>query len=121
MAEFKNLPHIKYDHEKPDYFSIDPMKPIIEEFMTDFRIQEENHIMRAVAGVGISVDKPRLLQALTDARAFYEEGYRAAMNRADVVEVVRCGECIHRGNLQACDGRPLDWYCPNGVRKGNGE
>lgn len=37
---------------------------------------------------------------------------------ADVVEVVRCGDCIHRGNLQACDGRPLDWYCPNGVRKG---
>jgi hypothetical protein len=44
-----------------------------------------------------------------------------AIPTVDAVEVVRCGECIHRGNLQECDGRPLDWYCPNGVRKGEGE
>lgn len=93
MAELKNLPHIKYDYVKPDYFSVDPMKPLIEEMVGELRIQEENHIMKAVADVGISVDKPRLLQALTDAKAFYEEGYRAAMNRADVVEVVRCKDC----------------------------
>lgn len=81
MAELKNLPHIKYDYEKPDYFSIDPMKPLIEEIIGEFRIQEENNIMKAVSDVGIVVDKPRLLQALTDAKAFYEEGYRAAMYR----------------------------------------
>lgn len=49
------------------------------------------------------------------------DGCKRYKSKADVVEVVRCGECIHRGNLQECDGRPLDWYCPNGVRKGEGE
>lgn len=64
---------------------IDPIKPIIEEIIGEFRIQEEEHIMRAVADVGITVDKPRLMKALEDAKSFYEEGYRAAMNKADAV------------------------------------
>ena len=75
---------------------IDPMKPLIEEFMTEWRIQHDDNVMKAVADVGIVVDKPRLMQALTDAKAFYEEGYRAAMNRADVVEVVRCKDCKYQ-------------------------
>lgn len=90
MAEYNNLLHMGYDYEKPDEY-IDPMKPIIEEIMGEFRIQQEDNVMKAVADVGIYVDKPRLMQALTDAKAFYEEGYRAAMQRADVVEV-RHGE-----------------------------
>ena len=84
MAEYKDL--LKYDYEKPE-FPIDPMKPLIEEIMSEFRIQHDDNVMKAVADVGIVVDKPRLMQALTDAKAFYEEGYRAAMQRADVVEV----------------------------------
>ena len=92
MVEYNNLLHMGYDYEKPDEY-IDPMKPIIEEIMGEFRIQQEDNVMKAVADVGIYVDKPRLMQALTDAKAFYEEGYRAAMQRADVVEVVRCKDC----------------------------
>ena len=79
---------------------IEPMKPIIEQIMSNIRTQQEDAIMRAVCDCGIVVDKERLVQALTDARAFYEEGYRAAMNAADVVEVVRCKDCKHR----------VDWH-----------
>lgn len=62
------------------------MKPLIDEFLTDFRIQQEDNVMRAIGEVGICVDKPRLEKALTDARAFYDEGYRAAMRSDDVVQ-----------------------------------
>ena len=71
-------------------YEIPAMKPLIEEFLRDFRLQEEDNIMRAVGEVGIHVDKQRLLQALTDARDFYEEGFRAAMRL-----IVRCGQCQH--------------------------
>ena len=134
MDEFKNLPHLKYDCGKPNEY-IDPMKPLIEEFMTDFRIQEENHIMRAVADVGIVVDKPRLMQALTDAKAFYEEGYMAAMNRPNVVEVVRCKDCKYfvKYKCRADGGMEQmmctlvngtydeNWYCADGVAKMDGK
>lgn len=37
---------------------------------------------------------------------------------ADVVEVVRCGECIYRtSNNQRCIGRKKDWFCADGERK----
>ena len=98
MADFKDLPHHKYDHEKPEY-RIDPMEPLIEEIVTDFRRQHDDNIMKAVADVGIVVDKPRLIQALTDAKAFYEEGYRAAMTKADLVGVVRCKDCKYWGGV----------------------
>ena len=106
MAEYNNLPHMGYDYEKPDEY-IDPMKPIIEEIMGEFRIQQEDNVMKAVADVGIYVDKPRLMQALTDAKAFYEEGYRAAMQRADAVEV-RHGEWLP--DYEIFVNEPFDTY-----------
>ena len=109
MTEYKNLPHMEYDYEKPNEY-IDPMKPIIEEIVGEFRIQEENLIMRAVADVGIYVDKPRLIQALTDAKAFYEEGYRAAMRKANVVEV-RHGEWEKDPITIRDDGEIYDYRC----------
>ena len=37
---------------------------------------------------------------------------------ADVVEVVRCGECRHRTNgWPMCKGRPMDWFCAAGWRR----
>ena len=39
----------------------------------------------------------------------------AAIPAADVVEVVRCGECIFRtSGYPSCQGRPNDWFCANG-------
>ena len=38
---------------------------------------------------------------------------------ADVVKVVRCGECAYRNSGRpSCQGRRKDWFCPRGVRKG---
>ena len=105
---------------------IEPMKPIIEQIMSSIRTQQEDAIMRAVCDCGIVVDKERLVQALTDARSFYEEGYRAAMNAADVVEVVRCRECVHRLQGGYCktiaDGRATkavndNFFCGYGERR----
>ena len=37
---------------------------------------------------------------------------------ADVVEVVHCGECIHRTKgYPSCKGRPRNWFCANGERR----
>lgn len=39
---------------------------------------------------------------------------------ADVVEVVRCGECRERTSGRTfCQGRPKDWFCASGARRIN--
>lgn len=52
------------------------MQPIIELIQTQLQTELEGQILRAVQKVGVSVDKDRLLKALTDAKAFYDEGYK---------------------------------------------
>ena len=39
--------------------------------------------------------------------------------KAELVEVVRCGECIHRHDPRrfSCQGRHMDWFCADGVRR----
>lgn len=56
---------------------MDDMKPIIEMIQGQLESQIEGEVYRAVQHVGINVDKERLLQALKDARAFWQEGYEA--------------------------------------------
>jgi len=56
------------------------MEPIIKLFQTQMRMEQEGHILKAVADVGVHVNKERLLKALQDARSFYEEGYEAGLN-----------------------------------------
>lgn len=108
---------------------IESMKPIIEQIVTDICTKEENHIMKAVYDVGIVVDKFRLSQALTDATTFYKEGYRAAMGRSDVVEVVHCGDCkqyaINFSERHKCKqfnvSMPKNGFCSHGERKEGAE
>jgi hypothetical protein len=57
----------------------DTMEPIIELHYSQLRMEQENEIMRAVQRMDVNVDKERLLQALTDARRFWQEGYEACM------------------------------------------
>lgn len=99
-------------------YIIQPMEPIIEEILRDFRLQQDENVMRAVGEVGIHVDKPRLLQALTDASAFYEEGYRAAMR--SIVHCLYCehyehGKCHHprHNHVQSIEQDPTD-FCSYG-------
>ena len=35
------------------------------------------------------------------------------------VKVVRCKDCVYRHTRPSCQGRSLEWYCPNGERKTN--
>lgn len=55
----------------------------------DVRVIQDETIVRAVHDIaGITVDRDRLVLALTKASAFYEEGYRAGKKAADVAKVV---------------------------------
>lgn len=53
------------------------MEPIIKTYMTELNAQMEEEILKVCHSYGIDVNKERLMQALTDARKFYDEGYRA--------------------------------------------
>ena len=53
------------------------MEPIIRAYHAAMEAQFEGEVLKACQRVGIEVDKERLVQALTDARKFYDEGYRA--------------------------------------------
>lgn len=67
------------------------LEPIIKVHMTELNAQMEGDVLKVCHSYGIEVDKERLMQALTDARKFYDEGYRDG--RSDAVEVVRCEDC----------------------------
>lgn len=82
-----------------------PMKPIIEQIMGQMHTEYENGVMRAVQSYDFNVDKDRLTQALTDARAFYEEGYRAALREQEQREQ----GCLY------CDGTEGDLYFHEGA------
>lgn len=73
------------------YGQAESMMPIIEMMAKDIRMKQEECITNAVHEVGVFVDKERLVQALTDARAFYDEGYRAGYHAARMAEVERDG------------------------------
>lgn len=88
-----------------------PMKPIIEQIMGQMHTEYENGVMRAVQSYDFNVDKDRLTQALTDARAFYEEGYRAALREQEQREQ-GCEDCsaFYESNYKFCPycGRRLE-------------
>ena len=86
--------------------NIPEMEPIITLFQKQVRMEQEGQALKAVADIGIHVDKERLLKALTDARSFYEEGYEAgakgAVHQRDIpINPVR----KNRGHYS-------DDYCP---------
>ena len=39
------------------------------------------------------------------------------IDSGQLVEVVRCKDCVYRHTNPHCHGRPMDWYCPNGERR----
>ena len=79
MSEHKRL---KYDQAE-----IPSMEPIITQYWRDVNAQIEDNMLYVVkSALGFHVDRERLLQALTDAKAFYEEGYRAAMRSRSLEE-----------------------------------
>ena len=75
-------------------------------YMTDIQTQiikqQEEQILKAVQSVAVGVDHEELFRALKYDRNQYEKGYQDAVHDKDLVEVVRCKDCIH-------------WYEPDGV------
>lgn len=61
------------------------MMPIIEVFQTQMRMEQEAQVLKAVADVGVHVDKERLIKALTDAKSFWQEGYH--QGKKDAVDI----------------------------------
>ena len=43
------------------------------------------------------------------------------MAAANLVPVVRCKDCVHRRTNPHCQGRSMNWYCPNGERRRNND
>lgn len=104
---------------------MDGMKPMIETYYRN-RIEDmENNILKAVADVGIVVNKERLEKALYDAHSFYHEGYAAAEKRfwrhgRWVNERMLVGGFAEKWGCDcSCCGRTIEeplWkpdYCPN--------
>lgn len=91
------------------------MPRIIEAIVSDMQIKQEGCILRAVQEViSIDIDKPRLIRALTNAEAFWHEGYEAGRASLrpkgewiDKVEfnngervIATCSNCKDRGELR---------------------
>lgn len=53
------------------------MEPIIKVLVTEMQTKIEDDCLKVCQSYGFDVDKERLRQALTDAKAFYDEGYDA--------------------------------------------
>ena len=97
------------------------MKPIIELIQTNMRMEQEGAVMRAVANVGVNVDKERLVRAIEDARSFWLEGYNEGVNAgrphgrwvgieydgyADGCPVYDLGECSNCGQEESGEDVP---------------
>jgi len=70
------------------------MEAIIKNIVGDMIANMENECVKVCQSYGFDVDKERLTQALTDARRFYDEGYRDGKAAARA-EIVRCKDCKH--------------------------
>ena len=81
------------------------------------------------------IDADALMKALNDAQIEFDYNYKglgkakiilSKQPTADVVEVVRCGQCKHwkinpnnpyGGYCRYCEGASIDHYCSYGERK----
>lgn len=87
----------------------------------------ENEVLTAIHNLGIDVNKEELVRALRYDREQYQKGYEDRDK-----EIVRCKDCIHRGNAEKCvvaaiskeNDCPLfmldnhgEWYCADGKKR----
>lgn len=100
------------------------MKPIIELFYQMINSELEKEVFRACSKVGVKVDRERLIQAVEDARAFYEEGYADGKRDSepkkpfvDANNFYKCPCChtVLRNTYKFCYecGCALDWSDEN--------
>ena len=77
-----------------------PINLIMDDMKTELVKKQEEQVLRAVQRFGIVIDKEELIRALKYDRDQYDKGYRDAMS-----EIIRCKDCIHRGEKPIADGR----------------
>lgn len=113
-------------------------KPIIKLQMEQMDTEIFEGCFKVAQKYRIDIDEGRLMQALTDARKFYDEGYRAG-KAAAMAEIVRCKDCKHFAEAKGKDsGKPCgygqckwptgmigivcaDEYCSFGERRSDDE
>ena len=100
-----------------------PITLVIDEIHHKLMADMDNHIVRAVREIGISINKDELIKALAYDRNQYDQGYAdaelAALNR-----IVRCEHCkwsIEIDDQLACGvfGSSVEYgfYCAYGKEK----
>lgn len=94
-------------------------KPIIEVIRQQQEVEFEDDLLRTLETYGFHVDVERLTLALTDAKRFYDEGYRAAAtahghwvlkHSAYGMDECDCSNC--KQNTTTGEGVRMR-YCPN--------
>lgn len=68
------------------------MNPIITQYVKQVDTEIRDGCFRVAQKYAIDINEERLLQALTDARSFYDEGFNAG-ERAAMDRLVRCKDC----------------------------
>lgn len=111
-------------------------KSPVELFVSDIKLQVDEKLEEAcytaVMEYFPNVDREELLKALKYDRQQYEQGYRDAVAEKNLVEVVRCPDCVHcerctnwRGReYLGCSWFPYevhevgaDYFCGHGERR----
>lgn len=76
----------------------------IHEIQQEMETQFEDNVLKAVQKVGISIDKPQLERALTDAKSFYDDGYKDAKKEVfeEVTRIIKNEYCGYDGDCDSC-------------------
>jgi ribonuclease HII len=95
-----------------------------DEIVKSLQAAQEECVMRAVANVGVYVEKDELLKALAYDRNQYTIGWNDGYNDRDK-EIIRCKDCVRRDicrttNIWAVPPRD-DWFCADGKRRDDGD
>lgn len=70
------------------------MEPIIRQYVKEMDMQIRDECFQVARKFAVEVNEERLIKALTDARTFYDEGFRAG-ERAAMDRLVRCKDCVY--------------------------
>ena len=94
-----------------------PIDLCVSQMRMEHEKRIEGDIYRAIHDVGIFVDKDELIKALQYDRDKYSKGFHDGYKAAagydkDVVEVVRCKDCINAKPYERADGE-TGYYCQN--------
>ena len=98
-----------------------PIDLFVTDIMTQIEKQADDEICKAVASIGINVDKDELIRALQYDWRQYERGY--ADGKADAMAgVVRCKDCKHwAAYFDCCEKKDITMhdydFCSYGERR----